>query len=749
MTKRATSAEAVAACDYCHLPIEGIEAGAGVLVYCCLGCRLAAEITGERGEQGAVQWTLVRLGLAIFLSLNVMMFTMALWSDDLYDARAAGSGALAASLADLLRWLCLVLSLPVLFLLGGPLLDQALHTARRDTAAADFLILLGVGASFLYSIVSVVRGAGHVYFEVGCAVLVMVTLGRWLEAGGRLKTTAALDALQRLLPETVRMLSLNGHEQSVPLDNVVVGDRLRVLAGERIAVDGRIIAGCAQLDQQLLTGESEPLSVTIGDRVWGGSLNLDGDLIVEASAPAQAGSLARLVELVRSARESKGHYQRIADFVARWFLKLVLLVTVSTLLVYSLQGQFERGIMASLAVLLIACPCAIGLATPLAAWTALGAAARRGVLFRSGEAIERLATIRALRFDKTGTLTTGAPKVVELFLPHPDDREAVCQRAVWLAGSSRHVFSKAIAEWLASRDESRHASCGCAKFAGAVVRTSAGQGVAATFDDQELETRLGSLRWLQQRGDTIDDQTARIVKRALELGHSIVAVSFGGQVRGLFLLSETLRPGAVETLSQCAALGLDVAVLTGDHAARGRALAQSLGVEVSAGLLPDGKVDALRESRRRLGPVAMVGDGINDAPALAASDLGIALGCGADVSRESAGVCLLGDELELVPWAVTLARRTRRVMRQNLFWAFAYNTLGIALAAGGWLNPAWAALAMVLSSSLVVANSMRLAKLAPVDKDQQTDRSGTVSVEPSSLAGPDLESVMVPVESGR
>ena len=404
------AAHEAAACDYCHLPLPAGSSG-NEPAYCCLGCRLAAQITGSRGERSLARGTLARLGLAVFLSINVMMFTMALWTDDVYNARQAGSGPLAVALADLFRYLCLLLSLPVLFLLGGPLVENALQSRRRDLAAADLLILVGVAASVVYSAISVFRGAGHVYFEVACAVLIAVTFGRWLEATGKLRTTEALDALEKLLPEEARVVGCDGRERPVALDEVRVGDRLHVASGERFATDGRIVEGYAHVDEQLLTGESRLAAKRAGDEVLGGSLNADGEVLVEVTTPARGGSLARLIELVRQARASKGRYQRMADRIAAWFLSGVITLAVAVFAWHAWQTGFEGGLMASLAVLLIACPCALGVATPLAVWNALAAASRAGVLFRNGEALERLAGIRAVRFDKTGTLTSGSPRV--------------------------------------------------------------------------------------------------------------------------------------------------------------------------------------------------------------------------------------------------------------------------------------------------------------------------------------------------
>ena len=698
-----------AACAYCHLPVTAPDEPTESPQYCCFGCRLAAEITGQSGDEGAATWTLARLGLAIFLSLNVMMFTMVLWTQDLYDARAVGSGPLAASLADLFRYLCLLLSLPVLWLLGLPLLENALATRRRDLAAADLLIIVGIVAAYVYSVISVIRGAGHVYFEVACAVLVMVTIGRWLEATGKLRTTKALDSLERLLPERVRVAGPHGRESEVSVGELACGDRLRVLAGERIATDGQVLSGCASVDQQLLTGESRPATKRVGDAVLGGSLNLDGELVVEVSAPANQGSLARLIELVRTARATKGRYQRLADQVAKGFLPAVFAVAAGTLAYHLWQGHIETAVMASLAVLLIACPCALGLATPMAVWAALGNATRRGVLFRHGEALERLATIQAVRFDKTGTLTTGSPRVAGFDVDDEGDRDEVERRALRLAGASAHVFSQAIVRHHGQLAMAGSATCGA-------VTLEAGRGMTAVFDAEESPTLLGSLRWLEESGLRLSAAQIAAIAQAREAGLSLTAIGWHGRVRAIYLFAETLRPAAQSALAECRELGCDVAVLTGDEPSRAQALAAQLGVPVLAGLLPEGKVAALADARRAFGPVAMVGDGVNDAPALVASDLGIALGCGADLSRQSALVCLLDDDVSRLPWAIALSRRSVRVMRQNLFWAFGYNSVAIALAAAGWLNPAWAAVAMVVSSLFVVSNSLRLCDRSPEDE---------------------------------
>jgi heavy metal translocating P-type ATPase len=694
-------------CDHCGLPLlrpwwasarpRAVNAGPA---YCCLGCRLAASILRERTAEGAARGTLTRLGFAIFFSMNVMAFTMALWTSDVYQD--AGGEGVAATLSALLRYLVMLFAIPVLFLLGWPLCENAIEAAKRRVFSTDLLLTAGVGASFVFSIVSVLRGHGPVYFEVGCVVLVMVTLGRWLEATGKIKANDALNRLGRLMPDRVRRVR-DGVEELIEIGAVTEGDLLRVLAGERIPADGRIADGVAFVNEQVLTGESAPALRQAGNPVLGGTLNLDGNLLVEVTAAGDAGTLARLIALVERARLAQGWYARLADRVSAWFVPVVAVIALATLAIHSQRSGLERGVLQALAVILIACPCALGLATPLAVWSALGRAANAQVLFRSGEALERLARVRAVRFDKTGTLTTGEPIVALFRFGGREEPREVLACAGSLANASSHVMAKAIARYTEE-------SIGATIRPAYQVRTIAGRGVAGFIASRAgcTEAFLGNRRLLEENGLTIDRTLAHAASEAETRAQSVSWLGWNGRARALFAFEELVRPSAAQALRRCEELTLNVGVLTGDHAARGAAVSRELAVEVVSGLLPDDKVAAIVRARQEYGPVAMVGDGVNDAPALASSDVGVSLGCGTDLSRETAAVCLLGDDLGRLPWAIDLARRTVSVIRGNLFWAFGYNTLGIACAAAGLLTPAIAALLMVGSSALVIVNSLRL-----------------------------------------
>jgi heavy metal translocating P-type ATPase len=677
--------------------------------FCCFGCCFAAKVAGAGGEQGQSVWTLTRLGMAVFLTLNVTVFSMALWTQDFYGSEAQGDHIFVAAWQGLFRYLSMLFSLPILVLLGGPILENSLQNLRRREMSMDLLLILGVAAAFAYSMVSVLRDSGPVYFEVGCVVLLLVTLGRWLEATGKLKTTAALDQLEVLLPAEAR-IHREKEEYTIPLDQLKQGDCVRVLAGERIPCDGLILRNHAFLDEQALTGESCCISKGPGDKVFGGTLDLDGDLHVAVTEPASSGALARMIELVREARGKKGKYQRLADRLSAIFIPAVMTIAIVTALYHGFAQGWDRGILSGLAVILIACPCALGLATPMAVWVALGTAARRQVLFRNGESMERLAGVRVMLFDKTGTLTTGKPKVADFLTEH--SRDSVLQRAQAIAAASNHAYAQAIRRLADDQArgklppkpgllETGQANCGD-------VTTHPGLGLTSRAPASGETVYLGSPRFMSEKGMAVSAGFLSDWHLALASGLPMTCVAWDGLVRGVFLFREELRQEARQALDELQRMGLTTIIVTGDHARRGATIAAELGVPVEADLLPADKIVFVERHQRENSLVAMVGDGINDAPALARSDVGIAMGCGTDVARESAGVCLLGNDLGRLPWTVALSKRTIKVIRCNLFWAFFYNVIGIGWACTGKLNPVLASAAMTLSSLMVIGNALRL-----------------------------------------
>ena len=625
---------------------------------------------------------MARLGLAVFFSMNVMVFTMLLWSQPDGPAEPA-----AAALYSLARHACLVFTAPVLLLLGGPLLDEACAEIRSGRASLNLLLLAGVVAAFLQSLWSVWTASGHVYFEVTCMVLIAVTLGRWLEASGKLQTTAALRELRTLLPDRVRLVADVG-ERDVPLDTVRPGDRLRILPGERLPTDGRIDRGEAAIDEQAVTGESLPVTKRAGDAVHSGTTNLDGALVITVTAAPGAGTLEQLIAAVTRAAEQGSREQRLADRVSSWFLPLVLLVAAATFAWHWQRHGLAAGTLAGLAVVVVSCPCALGLATPMALWAAIGQAARRQVIVRDGDAFSALARAGDVCFDKTGTLTSGCRMSRIVARPPLDERQALALAAA-LSRDSTHILAEAI-----TAAASPHGD-GTATVS--TARTVPGCGVEAIDGQTCRAVRLGSERWAGAWPEPVDEPPQCVV-------------SFVGDrpVAALWF-EEVIRPDAATALAALRSRGCGTMLLSGDRDERAAPIAAALGMQCRAPLLPHEKL-AVIEGRQREGrTVVMVGDGINDAPALATADVGVALGCGADVSRWSADICLLRDALADLPWLFGLADKTRRTIRWNLLWAFGYNAACIPLAAVGWVHPAVAAAAMVASSLLVVTSSLQLA----------------------------------------
>jgi len=751
-------------CAWCGLPVGGASRQTPDEPvedeYCCFGCRFAAQVTQDRGESGQVQWTLTRLGLAIFFTMAVMVFTMALWSRDVYGTEDLG--AVGDTLTELFRWLCLIGALPVLFLLGVPVAASAVVDLTRGRVTSDLLVAAGVTAAFAFSVVSLMTGGGAVYFEVPCMVLVLITLGRWIEAGGRVSAGRLLDSLDRLLPETARLLR-DGEGCDVATDALQPGDVIRVLCGERIPADGVLLSSeSVSIDQQILTGESDAVLRRSGDDVFSGTVPLDSEVVVRVTRPAHQGTLSQILDAVQAARQERGRYQRLADRATTWFVPLVAVLAIAAFFLQGGLSEVGTGLLAALAVTLIACPCALGLATSMAVWTALQRAAGRGVLIRSGEVLETLASVRAVRFDKTGTLTTGHPTVDDLLLADGVPADVVRDVAAALAGSSTHAFSRAIVEW-AGRDEALSSSdasgqtCSPLKTGSlfsadltagrgqreeaqfqsttqsgllarsttlieSSVRTLSGLGLEADCrlpvgersSDEESDARvarvwMGSRRLLAAENCVPDESLESALVDHEQLGHSVVLVGWEGAVRGAFVLRETDRPEAEAAIDDCRNLDLNVGILSGDRRFRVEQLGERLGVAAAGELLPSDKLSVLEETRRKFGPVLMVGDGINDGPALAGADVAASLAGGTDLSRDVSGVCLLHDDLAGVPWVIALSRQTRRIIRQNLTWAFGYNFVGMLLAVAGVLNPMIAAGLMFLSSLIVLGNSRRLA----------------------------------------
>ncbi len=601
----------------------------------------------------------------------------------------------------------LALAAPVQFLAGARFYRGAWQSLRHRAASMDVLVALGTSAAFFYSL-AVVAGItrGHLYFEASAVIVTLVLLGKWLEARARRGAGAALAELMALRPDTATV-ERDGAERIVPAAEVAAGETVIVRPGERIPVDGEILDGITEVDESLLTGESLPVAKRPGQRVTGGALNGSGLLRVRCTAPASRSRLARIVALVEEAQMRKAPVQRLVDRVSAVFVPVVVAVAAATFAAWWLAGAgFETAMVAAVAVLVIACPCALGLATPTALVAGTGAAARAGILIRDIQALERAAGVDTVVFDKTGTLTAGRPRVSRIESAG-GDADGVLALAASLQRGSEHALAGA----LVARAKER----GLALQRVEGFRNHPGSGVTGRVSDHDVA--VGTRALMERVGVDLAGAAELLAPIEDEAG-TVALVALDGRVRAAVGFADAVRDTSREAVAELARRGLATVLLTGDNAATARRVAQATGVgEWHAGATPEDKAARVTELAAGGRRVAMVGDGVNDAPALAAADLGIAMGQGTDVAMETAGITLMRPDPRLVGSALDVARATLRTIRQNLFWAFVYNVVGIPVAALGLLNPALAGAAMAMSSVCVVANSLRLRRWHPVGAD--------------------------------
>jgi Cu+-exporting ATPase len=543
------------------------------------------------------------------------------------------------------------------------------------------------------------------YFEAGAAVITLVLLGKWLEHRAKRQASEAIRALQALRPERARVRR-DGTEIEVPVESVRVGDLVVVRPAERVAADGEIVEGATHVDESLITGESLPVAKGPGDRVTGGSVNAEGLIVVRATAVGAQSVLARIIEMVETAQARKAPIQRLVDQVSAVFVPVVLGIAALTLLAWGLgTGDWERAVLDAVAVLVIACPCALGLATPAAVIAGTGVAARHGVLIKDAEALEVAHRVRVVAFDKTGTLTVGKPALVALE-PASGDRAVALALAAAVQSGSEHPLAKAVLA-AAKKD-------GIAAPAASDVKVTPGRGIEARVGERRLA--VGSSRWMRE----LDVDLSALADRQAGLERQGLTVSWlaelGKAPRALALLGigDELKPEAGQAVAELARRHVQTVMLSGDSRVVAEAIASRLGIHsVRAEVLPEDKAREVRALHQAHGTVAMVGDGINDAPALAAADIGFAMGSGTDAAMHASGVTLMRGDPRLVAAAIEISRRTYAKIRQNLFWAFIYNVIGIPLAALGLLSPVVAGAAMALSSVSVVTNALLLKRWKP------------------------------------
>jgi Cu+-exporting ATPase len=598
------------------------------------------------------------------------------------------------------EWVALALGTPVVFWTGIGFHRAALANARHGVATMDTLISIGTLAAWGWSLVALVSVEdAHTYFEVAAVITTLILLGRFLETRAKRRSSAAIRALLELGAKEARVLR-DGREVVVPVDELRVGDLFVVRPGEKIATDGVVDDGVSAVDQSMLTGEPVPVEVGPGHEVAGATINTHGRLVVRATKVGAETALAQIARLVAEAQAGKAPIQRLVDRVSGVFVPVVIVIAVGTLVGWlAVTGDAGAAFTAAVAVLIIACPCALGLATPTALMVGTGRGAQLGILIKGPEILERTRRITTAVLDKTGTVTEGSMRLMEAVPAAGIERAELLRLAGGAEDASEHPIARAIAE--RARDE-----LGRLPRAES-FRNRAGLGVEAVVDGHAVVVGRPSL--LAEWGVDLPTELIRAREEAEAEGQTVVAVAWGGSVRGLLIVADRIKQTSAEAVAELKRLGLTPVLLTGDNERTARAVAAAVGIErVLADVLPEDKVAEVRRLQETDEVVAMVGDGVNDAPALAQADLGLAIGTGTDVAIEASDLTLVSGDLRSAADAIALARRTLRTIKGNLFWAFAYNVAAIPLAVAGLLNPIVAAAAMAFSSVFVVTNSLRL-----------------------------------------
>lgn len=633
---------------------------------------------------------LLRFGTAAFFSMQVMLFTAGLY--------AGYFQGIDARYERLFRWLCFLLSTPVVFYSGAPFFRGAIRGARHWAFGMDALVFLGAFSAYGYGTASLFLG-GDVYFDTATMIITLILLGRYIEAGAKARAAEGISRLVRLAPVKTRKSIPGGGMIDVPVASLSRGDLVEVVPGERMPVDGNVVEGGSEADEALLSGESAPVPKTAGDPVVAGSLNGTGRLLVRVARTGAETVLSGIVQAVEEAQARKAPIQRAADRVVRFFVPAILLVAAGTVF-FGLRGGSlpHAALMSGIAVLVVACPCALGLATPLAVLVGTASAQARGILVRGGDVIERAAGVRCVIFDKTGTLTLGRPRLTDVQGIGIGRGDAL-RLAASLESSSEHAIGKAIAEALPA----------ALRLPVHGFRAHPGEGIEGRIDGARY--LLGRPELLERFGVALDVEASRAYAALSAKRRTAVVLSDGSRPLAILATEDALRPEAARAVSLLRASGISVAMVTGDDPGVAARVAAESGIDdIRARVTPDGKREEVRRARKRFGSVLVVGDGVNDASALAEADVGVAMGRGTGLAIHSAGATLLTEDLLRIPAFLALSRATMRVIRQNLFWAFSYNLAAIPLAVSGKLHPIAAAAFMVGSSLLVVGNSLRLRK---------------------------------------
>jgi Cu2+-exporting ATPase len=680
---------AVGACGHCLLPVGRIglqrEVNGETHQFCCYGCCLAHQVHHGEADEPEAAALLIRLGVGAFLAMSIMLFSLLLYSGTFGDADGW--------LVHRIHWLLWALATPLIVILGGPFIAGAWQAARRLRVSADTLVSIGALAAYGYSGYQVAQGSGIVYFDTATMVLILFTLGRYLEAQGRVRAMRSLAPMLAAERANVRVVA-DGIDAIKPVHTVQPGAILRIFPGERIAVDGVVIDGRSDCDEAFISGQSETQLKAPGALVHAGSINGHGQIWVRATVAGTDTRWIQISRLVRDALARKSLLGSTIDSAAAIFIPFVLLLAAATVWFWSTRGPFDVALLIGLAVLVVACPCSLGLAAPLATALGIGQAARRGILIRSGGVLERLARIRGVAFDKTGTLTQGKPQPVYVAVDATTEKDLLhCATA--LASGSEHSIARAITE---------HGRANKMSVRPAMkIRAHPGAGVTGQIDG--VLCAMGSGALMKALGWTIPEK----LSMADAPGYTLVYIGWAGSVHGMLALNDTTLPEAKGVIKALHEHGVETLLLSGDTSGPVASVASALGISSwQAELTPEGKVRALREwADQRRGSIAMVGDGLNDGPVLASASVGIAVSAATDLAKESADITLPTGGLGSLPWLVQLASRVRKSILANLVWALGYNAVALMLAVTGLLQPVVAAGLMFGSSVLVVVRSLR------------------------------------------
>jgi Cu+-exporting ATPase len=661
------------------------------------------EAEGSERRQAEIRRKLVRFLISAVLSLPLI------WS---MAGHFAWTSFLWVPEWIMNPWVQLALATPVQLWIGWPFYVGACKALRSGGANMDVLVALGTTAAYSYSVFLTLRWAlqpdmGHhipdLYFETSAILITLILLGKLLEALAKGRTSEAIKSLMKLQAKTALVVR-DGVEQLIPVEQVTIGDTVIIKPGEKVPVDGVVIDGRSSVDESMLTGESIPVDKQAGDQVYGATVNRNGLLRIRASRIGKDTALARIIRIVEEAQGSKAPIQRVADRISGVFVPIVVGLAAVTFLLWiaALEpGNFAGALEKAIAVLVIACPCALGLATPTSIMAGSGRAAEYGILFKGGEHLEQTHRIDTIILDKTGTITYGKPQLTDVYVAEPFAEEEVLALAGAAEASSEHPLAEAIVSGARSR--------GIAVERAGQFEALPGYGVRAIAAGREV--LVGTRKLLAERGIDYGDAEARL-EQMEQQGKTAMLIAVDGRCAGVLAVADTVKESSREAVERLQRLGLEVVMITGDNERTAQAIARQVGIRrVLAQVLPEGKSAEIRRLQDQGKRVAMVGDGINDAPALAQADIGMAIGTGTDVAMEAADVTLMRGELTAISDAIEMSRRTMRNIRQNLFWALAYNSLGIPIAAAGYLAPWLAGAAMALSSVSVVLNALRLQRL--------------------------------------